>query len=142
MAYPKIRSLSLLAALMLLLTTFGPVTNSHSYAQGASRTFTETGKTVNGRFLEYWNNHGGLTQQGFPISEEFNEVSDLNGQSYKVQYFERAVFEWHPEFATPNNVLLSQLGTFRLREKTTPTPKPPTATPRVIVDATATAIRA
>jgi branched-chain amino acid transport system substrate-binding protein len=34
-----------------------------------------------------------------------------------VQYFERAVFELHPENQAPNDVLLSQLGTFRLKQK-------------------------
>src|SRR5207247_7402689 len=29
-----------------------------------SRTFPETGKTVTGLFLGYWDNHGGLPQQG------------------------------------------------------------------------------
>ena len=58
-------------------------------------------------FLDYWNAHGGLAQQGFPISEEFVEKSDLNGQEYTVQYFERAVFEMHPENQPPYDVLLS-----------------------------------
>jgi hypothetical protein len=109
-------------------------------AEANSRVFPETGKRVGGIFLEYWNTHGGLAQQGLPISDEFQEVSDLNGQTYKVQYFERAVFEFHPENAPPFNVLLSQLGTFRYRAKyltpstptvapTTPTPVPPAATP-------------
>src|SRR5436190_4335110 len=31
-----------------------------------SRTFPETGKTVTGLFLNYWDTHGGLAQQGFP----------------------------------------------------------------------------
>jgi DNA-binding beta-propeller fold protein YncE len=82
-----------------------------------SRTFPETGKTVKGIFLSYWDTHGGLAQQGFPISEEMNEVSDLNGKSYTVQYFERAVFEYHPEEQPPYDVLLSQLGTFQYRKK-------------------------
>src|SRR5207253_2648478 len=87
------------------------------------------GKTVQAKFLTYWNTHGGLAQQGFPISDEMQEVSDTDGKTYTVQYFERAVFELHPEFAgTPNEVLLSQLGTFRYRDKYL-TPKPtPTAT--------------
>src|SRR5204863_7876013 len=35
---------------------------------------------------------------------------------YTMQYFERAVFEYHPENkGTPYEVLLSQLGTFRFR---------------------------
>lgn len=82
-----------------------------------SRTFKETGKTVAGRFLEYWNQNGGLAQQGFPISDEFQEKSDLDGKTYRVQYFERAVFEKHPENPRPYDVLLSQLGTFRYNLK-------------------------
>jgi hypothetical protein len=91
----------------------------------------ETGKHLGGIFLDYWKSHGALAQQGYPISEEFNEVSDLNGQTYKVQYFQRAVFEFHPEEKPEFQVLLSQLGTFQYRKKylqPTPTPVPPTAT--------------
>lgn len=76
--------------------------------------FAETGKRLGGRFLEYWRQHGGLAQQGYPISDEFTEVSALDGRPYRVQYFERAVFEWHLENAgTPYEVLLAQLGTVR-----------------------------
>ncbi len=88
-----------------------------THAQG-SRTFPETGKTVSGLFLNYWNTHGALAQQGFPISEEMQERSDTDGKIYTVQYFERAVFENHPEFkGTPSEVLLSLLGTFYYNEK-------------------------
>lgn len=83
----------------------------------AERNFPETGHNVHGVFLDYWTGHGGLAQQGFPISEEMGEISDLDGKSYTVQYFERAVFETHPENPAPYNVLLSQLGTFRYRGK-------------------------
>src|SRR4051812_1281341 len=38
-----------------------------------SRTYPETGKTVRGLFLDYWDKHGGLAQQGFPISEVLGE---------------------------------------------------------------------
>ncbi|HKP53758.1 MAG TPA: alpha/beta fold hydrolase [Chloroflexia bacterium] len=82
-----------------------------------SRTFPETGKTVRGLFLSYWEKNGGLAQQGFPISELMSEVSDLDGKTYTVQYFERAVFEYHPENKAPYDVLLSQLGTFQYRKK-------------------------
>ena len=82
-----------------------------------SVTFPETGKALGGRFLEYWRANGGVAQQGFPVSDEFTEVSDLDGKPYTVQYFERAVFEWHPENAAPNDVLLSHLGVFRYRDK-------------------------
>jgi len=86
-------------------------------AQGSERYFPETKRTVKGIFWKYWQEHGGLAQQGFPISEEFTEVSDLDGKPYTVQYFERAVFEKHPENKPPHDVLLSQLGTFRFKEK-------------------------
>ncbi len=79
--------------------------------------FQETGHRLGGKFLDYWKSHGGLAQQGYPISDEFMEKSDLNGQEYLVQYFERAVFEYHPENQSPYDVLLSQLGTFRYKAK-------------------------
>ncbi len=74
-------------------------------------TFPETGMTLGGRFRAYWESHGGLAQFGYPISDEFSEKSALDGKTYVVQYFERAVFEEHPENAPPYDVLLSQLGT-------------------------------
>src|SRR5688572_3015545 len=85
--------------------------------QESTRTFPETGKTVRGRFLEYWDTNGGLPQQGFPISDEMQERSDTDGKTYTVQYFERAVFEMHPEYASPNDVLLSLLGVFEYQTK-------------------------
>src|SRR5205823_3510741 len=130
----------------VLLSLLGVFRYQQKYPAGApgqvpnsaanSRVFPATGKHVGGVFLTYWNTHGGLAQQGYPISEEFNEVSDINGQQYKVQYFERAVFEQHPEFAgTPNEVLLSLLGVIRLRDKQTP--PTPAATPTSAVPPTA-----
>jgi hypothetical protein len=76
--------------------------------------FPETGKRLGGRFLAYWQANGGLAQQGYPITDEFTEMSDLDGKPYRAQYFERAVFEHHPENAAPYDVLLTQLGTQRL----------------------------
>jgi hypothetical protein len=84
---------------------------------GATRYFRETGKEVKGVFLDYWQSHGGLAQQGFPISNLLREKSALDGKEYIVQYFERAVFEYHPDKAPPYNVLLSQLGTLQLKRK-------------------------
>lgn len=40
------------------------------------------------------------------------ETSPLDGKPYTVQYFERAVFEYHPENPPPYDVLLAQLGTY------------------------------
>lgn len=80
--------------------------------------FVETGKTIGGAFRKYWETHGGLPQQGFPISDEFQEVSQTDGRTYTVQYFQRAVFEYHPEYAgTKDEVLLSLLGVFYDKKK-------------------------
>jgi len=72
--------------------------------------FAQTGHCVSPRFYDYWAAHGGLTQRGLPLTEEFAEVSPSDGKTYTVQYFERARFEYHPENATPYNVLLGLLG--------------------------------
>ena len=106
------RSIGVLALGGLLLA--GPAVGQ---AQAGSRTFPQTGHSVSDQFLTYWDGHGGLAQQGYPISQEMAEKSDLNGQSYTVQYFERAVFEKHPENKPPFDTLLSQLGTFRYGQK-------------------------
>src|SRR5437868_3164562 len=79
--------------------------------------FSQTGKSVGGRFLQYWQAHGGLAQQGYPVSDEMRERSDVDGKVYTVQYFERAVFEAHPENEPPNDVLLSLLGALKYKEK-------------------------
>src|SRR5205085_2655400 len=77
--------------------------------------FKETSRRLGGVFLDYWRAHGGLAVQGYPVSEEFTEVSPLDGKAYTVQYFERSVFEYHPANRPPYDVLLSQLGAFRYR---------------------------
>ena len=100
------RRLLLLLTLALALFPFGPPA---AQAQVAARTFPQTGKTVSDPFLAYWTTHGGLAQQGYPLSDELVATSPTDGKPYAVQYFERAVFEYHPETA-PNSVLLSLLG--------------------------------
>jgi plastocyanin len=71
--------------------------------------FAETGHNLSGRFRQYWEENGGLAVFGFPLSEEFEEVLG-DGQTYRVQYFERARFEAHPENQPPYDVLLGQFG--------------------------------
>jgi spore germination protein YaaH len=72
--------------------------------------FPETGHSLGGVFLKYWQEHGGLPIYGYPLTEEFTEVSPTNGKKYKVQYFERNRFEYHPENKPPNDVQLGLLG--------------------------------
>lgn len=137
MSKRSISGVGLLLIGVVIGMAIGSLKIGAGFAQATCRTFPETGKQVCGRFLDYWTNNGGLAQQGLPLTNEFVEVSDLNGQSYTVQYFERAVFEKHPENSAPYDVLLSQLGTFRLAAKypsgdpsrsQTPVPVPPAPT--------------
>src|SRR5437867_6029700 len=113
----KIKSLHRVPAILALLLALPALPLNSTVAQTNSRTFSETGKTVGGIFLTYWQAHGALAQQGYPISDEMQEKSETDGKVYTVQYFERAVFERHPENVAPNNVLLSLLGTFRYKQK-------------------------
>src|SRR5436305_4489674 len=110
------------AVLLVTLTLLASIiqregTRSLTYAQADCQVFPETGKTLCGRFLQYWSEHGGLAQQGFPISDVIGEISAVDGRIYTVQYFERAVFELHPENPPPYDVLLSLLGAFSYGEK-------------------------
>lgn len=111
--YALVALLTLVAGLASLLA------GQSALAQAPNRYFPETGHYVKGIFLQYWNEHGGLEQQGYPLTEEFQEPSLLDsGKTYTVQYFERAVFEHHPEFAgTPYEVLLTQLGTYEMKNR-------------------------
>src|SRR5215203_2478934 len=64
---------TLILVTLVLAELFHPLAAIRSLAQGGCRTFPETGKTVCGKFLVYWDAHGGLAQQGFPLSNEFQE---------------------------------------------------------------------
>lgn len=82
------------------------------------RYFPETRHSLNYAFLGYWERNGGLSQFGYPLSEEIRERSLTDGKEYTVQYFERARFEHHPEYrGTPGEVLLGLLGVSTLQGK-------------------------
>lgn len=74
----------------------------------APRFFPETNQMISGRFREVWE-AGGLYIYGLPLTRPFTFPS-TDGKPYQVQFFERAVFELHPENAAPNDVLLRLLG--------------------------------
>lgn len=77
--------------------------------QPGARYFPETGHNLDGGFRAFWQANGGLAQFGFPISEVFEERLE-DGKTYRVQYFERARFEYHPENPPPDDILLGQFG--------------------------------
>lgn len=128
LAKTKALCLTLCLALALALASGLYLIDKLAFAQTTqanSRYFPETNHTVTGRFLDYWQSNGDLMQQGYPISEEMQEVSEIDGKTYRVQYFERAMFEYHPENTYPYDVLLTLLGRLRYTEKypnSTPAP--------------------
>ncbi len=82
--------------------------------------FAQTGHSLGGRFLRYWQQHGGLAIYGYPLSEEHIEISPTDGRAYTVQYFERNRFEYHPENQPPYDVLLGLLGAQTLGDNFAP----------------------
>lgn len=80
--------------------------------------FEATGRCVDSTFYAYWNANGGLDQFGYPLSDQFSETDPATGQTYQVQYFERARFEQHPEVGGPSGqVLLGLLGVSELQAR-------------------------
>jgi hypothetical protein len=88
--------------------------------------FNETGHTLCGRFLTYWQSDGlefgdegvsfaeSLALFGLPLSEEFTDPNT----GYVSQYFERAIFEYHPENdGSEFEVLLRRLGVEELQAR-------------------------
>jgi len=82
--------------------------------------FPTTGHTLAGPFLAFWQRNGGLPTFGYPISEPFDEINEQDGRSYRVQYFERARFEHHPESPARHQVQLGHLGRQLLAERGAP----------------------
>ncbi|NJK80042.1 MAG: sortase [Chloroflexaceae bacterium] len=82
--------------------------------------FPETGHSLRSFFLIFWQGYGALENFGYPISEEFLEVNPLDGREYRVQYFERARFEYHPELPLGQRVQLAHLGRQYLLEHPAP----------------------
>ncbi len=86
----------------------GPVAQTRD---PGTRFFAVTGHNVPEPFISYWDANGGIERFGYPLTEAFVEVSETDGERYLTQYFERARFEHHPEYAgTKDEVLLGLLG--------------------------------
>src|SRR6476646_9172386 len=66
--------------------------------------FPETGHNVGLQIKRFYDAHGGLDIFGLPLTDVFDE------DGLKVQYFERARFELHPELPPEFYVSLTLLG--------------------------------
>jgi hypothetical protein len=102
------RTLTLLG--LLLAGASAPVAGARVAGAAPDEScFPQTGFCVRGRFLDYWQQHGGLAINGYPLTAERQERLE-DGRTYTVQYFERVRLEYHPENALPQDVQLGQLG--------------------------------
>jgi len=99
------KRINLFFIIALVITLVAPLCPP-GYTQSSAQLlyFEETGHTVRGAFLEFFQTHGGVEIFGYPLTEEFIE----NGR--RVQYFQRARMEWHPENPPPYKVQLGLLG--------------------------------
>jgi hypothetical protein len=90
--------------------------------------FRETGHYACHDFLVYWQEHGldfgdpgtsfreSLALFGYPLSEPFT-TTNADDHTVVTQYFERAVFELHPENVYPYRILLRRLGVEALDDR-------------------------
>ncbi len=77
--------------------------------------FPQTGQYLAYSFLDYWQHNGAVKVFGYPISGELTDPAS----KLTVQYFERAVFEWHPAAAPSARVQLQRIGSMLTADRTT-----------------------
>jgi hypothetical protein len=109
-ASPAARRKGLIAAIALLL---GWLAAGLGAAAPAAQTappicFPETGYCTGGRIREAWDSGGGLMVFGFPITSLQEEL--IEGRPVKVQWFERARIELHPDNLPPYDVQIGRVG--------------------------------
>ncbi|HUE76093.1 MAG TPA: hypothetical protein VMP10_04625 [Chloroflexota bacterium] len=97
----RFRLIQLALFLTLIVALAPPVAGA---VDEPSRFFPETGHSVTGPFLAFFQSRGGIDTFGFPRT---GAVSD---SGRKIQYFQRARFEWWPENPPGYQVQLGLLG--------------------------------
>jgi hypothetical protein len=96
-------SASLLGALLLSLLGVRPALAEQVTPP---QYFPETAHSVRSPFIDYFLSTGGLTQYGYPITDDY--VDPATG--LLIQYFEKTRMEWHPGNPEPYKVQLGLLG--------------------------------
>lgn len=91
-----------------------------------TRYFAATGHSISGRFLSAWEQRGGLTTLGFPLTRPYaNQQPD--GSWLLTQDFERGRLEYHPEFSgQPSEVLGAAVGRILTADRLGEAPFQPT----------------
>jgi len=94
--------------MLVLLWAALLLTPAAARAQTNARCFPETDHCISGRFLEYWEQNGGLSVFGYPLGPQEEQL--IEGQRLRAQWFERTRLELHPENQPPYDVLLGRIG--------------------------------
>lgn len=93
----------------LTILIFGVVTWFPARAAMNQRFFPETGHTVNGKFLDFYEQVSDpQLLYGYPITDAFPDTTS----GFEVQYFQKARFELHPDESPDQQVQLSPLGSY------------------------------
>ncbi len=87
----------------------GQTVSPLTYTAGAN-CYPQTNLCLAGPFRAYFEAHGGVAVNGYPLTEEIAATLE-DGRVYQVQYFERSRLEFHREYgATRSEILLGQFG--------------------------------
>ena len=98
-----------LSCLILLSLLLQPTTGVRAQEGATNEYFSETGHNVSGDFLRFYRANQNAEQvYGYPITEEF--IDARSGR--RIQYFNRARFEYYPENTSDQRVKLSPLGDY------------------------------
>jgi sortase (surface protein transpeptidase) len=99
------RFLLIVVAAFVALTAAPATPTQASDEEGPDRVYFDvTGHYLEGEFLDFWREYGGIQTFGYPLTPVF--VQD----GLAVQYFERHVLEMHPDNPDDYRVLLRRLG--------------------------------
>jgi len=100
----KMRTRLVVVLSLCLFLAFTTVPAHGQVGVAVGRYFPETGHSVRGGFLAFFETHGGLPIFGYPITDEIVE------DGMTVQYFEKARLEWHSDAPPPHQIQLGRLG--------------------------------
>src|SRR5512136_317385 len=92
-----------LAAILLVMLTLAGTLAAQAQTS-PSQYFPQTGHTVRGDFLRFFNANGKLEIFGYPLTEAFVE------NARQVQYFQRARMALYPDNPEARRVQLGKLG--------------------------------
>ena len=94
--------LTLTTAVLMACQTQPPAVDAARTSQ--SQYVEETGHTIDGEFLHYFNRFGGVKSLGYPLTDQI--VVD----GWRVQYFEYGRLEYHPENEPAYRITVGWLG--------------------------------